>query len=119
MQGLGSRTATRNLSTSGERNDGNAMMSDEIRSEVRRIVPPLSGACLVTRTASAYAFASRRRAMVASDMLGQLGSAMEMLFDTQGGGQPGGQLGTLMQAHTTAPAPGNGGMGVGGGGGGS
>jgi ATP-dependent NAD(P)H-hydrate dehydratase len=38
------------------------------------------GGCLVTRTACAYAFASKKRAMVASDMLMQLGNAMEMLF---------------------------------------
>lgn len=41
------------------------------------------GGCLVTRTAAAYAFANKKRSMVAGDMLETLGNAMEMLFDHQ------------------------------------
>lgn len=48
--------------------------------EINPMVLASYGGCLVTRTASAYAFASRKRATVASDMLQQLGNAMEMLF---------------------------------------
>ncbi|GFR52265.1 hypothetical protein Agub_g14800, partial [Astrephomene gubernaculifera] len=58
--------------------------------EINPMVLASYGACLVTRTAAAYAFASRKRAMVASDMLAQLGSAMEMLFDSAGGAGAGG-----------------------------
>ncbi|KAG2429230.1 hypothetical protein HXX76_011000 [Chlamydomonas incerta] len=86
--------------------------------EINPMVLASYGACLVTRTAAAYAFASRKRAMVASDMLAQLGSAMEMLFDTAGGGAGGG-AGTgaatgggqgqgIMQAHTAAGSGGGG-----------
>ncbi len=62
------------------------------------------GACLVTRTASAYAFAARKRSMAASDMVRQLGNAMEMLFDTAGGpqGQGGGGGGGAAGAGANA-----------------
>ncbi len=90
--------------------------------EINPMVLASYGACLVTRTAAAYAFAARKRAMVASDMLAQLGSAMEMLFDTAGstgtagGGGPGVQGQGLLQAH--AP-PQTTSMGVGGSSGGA
>ncbi|KAG2492620.1 hypothetical protein HYH03_009036 [Edaphochlamys debaryana] len=74
--------------------------------EINPMVLASYGACLVTRTAAAYAFAARKRAMAASDMLSQLGSAMEMLFDSAGtgggGGAGGGGQGQgLLQAHTS------------------
>ncbi|GLC64601.1 hypothetical protein PLESTF_000183300 [Pleodorina starrii] len=88
--------------------------------EINPMVLASYGACLVTRTAAAYAFAARKRAMVASDMLSQLGSAMEMLFDTAGGtgaagaaASQGAQGQGLLQAHVAAPTAG---MGVPGGG---
>ncbi|GLI62880.1 hypothetical protein VaNZ11_005639 [Volvox africanus] len=77
--------------------------------EINPMVLASYGACLVTRTAAAYAFAARKRAMVASDMLAQLGSAMEMLFDTAGGTGAAGAAGPgvpgqgLLQAHVPAP----------------
>ncbi|EFJ44426.1 hypothetical protein VOLCADRAFT_82819 [Volvox carteri f. nagariensis] len=79
--------------------------------EINPMVLASYGACLVTRTAAAYAFAARKRAMVASDMLGQLGSAMEMLFDTAGGTATAGTVGPglqgqgLLQAHISANTP--------------
>nr|ADI46920.1 MTM0417 [Volvox carteri f. nagariensis] len=79
--------------------------------EINPMVLASYGACLVTRTAAAYAFAARKRAMVASDMLGQLGSAMEMLFDTAGGTATAGAVGPglqgqgLLQAHISANTP--------------
>ena len=39
--------------------------------------------CMVTRTASTYAFSNRKRSMVAGDMVEHLGIAMDMLFDHQ------------------------------------
>lgn len=54
--------------------------------EINPMVLAAYGACLVTRTASAYAFGHKKRSMVAGDMLGQLGNAMEMLFDHMAGG---------------------------------
>lgn len=86
--------------------------------EINPMVLASYGACLVTRTAAAYAFASRKRAMVASDMLAQLGSAMEMLFDSAGGAGGGAGAGVatggggqgqgIMQAHTAAGGGGGG-----------
>nr|BCL66102.1 hypothetical protein [Volvox africanus] len=78
--------------------------------EINPMVLASYGACLVTRTAAAYAFAARKRAMVASDMLALLGSAMEMLFDTAGGTGAAGPAGPgapgqgLLQAHVPAPS---------------
>jgi len=43
------------------------------------------GGCLVTRTASALAFVSKRRAMLAGDMVEQLGAAVSDLFDASSG----------------------------------
>ncbi|MEW5297269.1 MAG: hypothetical protein WDW36_000490 [Sanguina aurantia] len=57
------------------------------------------GGCLVTRTAAAYAFAKRKRSMVAGDMLETLGSAMEMLFDHSSFDQNSGAAGGGGGAH--------------------
>ncbi|KXZ55181.1 hypothetical protein GPECTOR_3g327 [Gonium pectorale] len=99
-----------------------AEMEVVILPEINPMVLASYGACLVARTAAAYAFAQRKRSMVASDMLIQLGSAMEMLFDTAGSTGAAGVVGGgggagsaaqqgLMQAHTAGAA----GVGAGGG----
>lgn len=43
------------------------------------------GGCAVTRTASACAFSVKRRAMVAGDMVEQMGNAVEVFLEAQGG----------------------------------
>jgi ATP-dependent NAD(P)H-hydrate dehydratase len=48
--------------------------------ELNPMVLAAYGACLVTRTSALYAFAARKRSMVASDLLRQLGPALDMLF---------------------------------------
>mmetsp|Transcript_2142 Transcript_2142/g.3229 ORF Transcript_2142/g.3229 Transcript_2142/m.3229 type:complete len:377 (-) Transcript_2142:702-1832(-) len=67
--------------------------------EVNPMLLASYGGCLVARTASACAFSARRRSMLASDVLQNLGAAMDVLFDHSaatggvgGGGGGGGGL---------------------------
>lgn len=56
---------------------------------VKNMVLAAFGACSVTRTACVCAFAAKRRSMLASDILEQLGTALEMLESSTGGGELG------------------------------
>lgn len=60
-----------------------AKRSDEavVMPEINPMILAAYGGCLVTRTASAYAFGQRKRSMVAGDVIESIGQAVELLFD--------------------------------------